>query len=71
MRFIKTIIVLALIAAVVTLFGMILWNWQPFGPDYSWNNIKKNFLSQKQSLEKKRSDYYKEVEEATDEFEKK
>lgn len=71
MRLIKIVVVLALIVAIITLFGMILWDWQPFGPDYSWENIKKGFLPQKQAFEKKRSDYYKEVEKELGEFENK
>lgn len=71
MKLIKALLVVTIIAAVLVLIGMILWDWQPFGPKYSWNNIKKGFLPQKQALEKKRSEYHKEAEELIEEFQNK
>lgn len=68
MRFIKTLFILAIIAAIVMVIGIIVWDWQPFGPKYSWDNIKEGFLPQKQALEKKRSEYQREAEEMVDEF---
>lgn len=68
MRLVKTLFILALIATIVMIIGMIVWDWQPLGPKYSWDNIKRGLLPQKQALEKKRSEYHKEAEKMLEEF---
>ncbi|HDH96906.1 MAG TPA: hypothetical protein ENF73_04160 [Proteobacteria bacterium] len=57
----KTIVILLIIGLVVGLFAWIFLDWQPFGPKYSWDNVKKGFLPQKQRFEEKRKEYYEET----------